>query len=114
LLLFPQENDTTFYEIIYRDAFSFISAYSKEYINKYTDSSPYGLWSVQKPVHYLIDSELGRIMISKKRDLLEYFLEDKEDIRRMMKTEQIRYKQASPDQLKQLLEFCGKLEKEQT
>jgi hypothetical protein len=110
LLLFPQDKDTTFYELIYRNGFSFVSDYRKEYINKYTDATPYGLWSGQNASHYIIDDERGRIMIASKKDLLDYFFENKDNIRRMMKTEHIRYKKASPGQLKRLLEFCGRLE----
>jgi hypothetical protein len=108
LLLFPQDKDTTFYEVIYRNGFSFVSVYRKEYINKFADATPYGLWSGQNPSHFIIDDEKGRIMIASKKDLLEYFYENKDDIRRRMKTEHIRYKKASPGQLKRLLEFCGR------
>ncbi len=99
------EPDTSFYELICRSGFVFITGYHKEFIRKYTSSSPYGLWSDQKAVHFIHTGQWYRV--TSKRSLLDWFPSGKDEIRKYMHMNHIRFRKATTDQLKGLLVRCS-------
>ena len=103
--LFLPESDTSFYELICRNGFVFISGYHKEFIHKYTVSAPYGLWSTQTASHYIFTDQWNPV--PSKRSLLACFPSGKEEIRRYMHKNHIRFRKATSDQLKLLLAHCS-------
>lgn len=103
--LFLPEPDTSFYELICRKGFTFITGYHKEFIHKYTASSPYGLWSAQTASHFIYTDQW--YTVASKRSLLAWFPSGKDDIRRYMHMNHIRFRKATGDQLKLLLARCS-------
>ncbi len=103
--LAPGQSDTTFYEVINRDGFTFISEYRKEYIQKYTASTPYGLWSQQLSHHYIFTGQWHPIF--SKKSLLTFFPSGKDEIRRFMHKNQIKYRKATSRQIKLLIAHCS-------
>jgi len=99
------EPDTSFYELICRSGFLFITGYHKEYIRKYNSSSPYGLWSAQKSAHFIHTDQWYRV--TSKRSLLARFASGKDEIRKYMHMNHIRFRKATADQLKGLLDRCS-------
>lgn len=99
------ESDTSFFELIHRNGFVFVSNYHKEFINKYSSSTPYGLWSSQAASHYIYTDAWHPV--SSKRSLLACFPAGKEEIRRYMHKNHIRFGKATSDQLKLLLAHCS-------
>lgn len=105
LHLFPDSKDTSFYEIIYRDRFLFVSRYHKEYIRKYSSTSPYGLWSHQVGYHSVFTDAWSAV--PSKRDFLSLFPEDQEKIKHFMRKSKIKFRKASIEQMKQLVAFSS-------
>jgi hypothetical protein len=103
--LFLPEPDTSFYELIHRNGFIFITGYHKEFIHKYTASSPHGLWSTQTASHFIYTDQW--YSVASKRSLLAWFSSGKEDIRKYMHKNNIRFRKATGDQLKLLLAHCS-------
>ncbi|HOW25472.1 MAG TPA: hypothetical protein PK711_07355 [Bacteroidales bacterium] len=99
------ESDTSFYELIHRNGFIFITGYHKEFIHKYTASSPYGLWSSQTASHFIYTDQW--YPVTSKRSLLTWFPSGKDEIRKYMHVNRIRFRKATSDQLKPLLVRCG-------
>ncbi len=99
------EKDTTFYELIHRNGFTFISHYRKEYVQKYAPSTPYGLWSRQLSHHYIFTDQWYPVF--SKKSLLTFFPSGKEEIRRFMRKNHIQYRKATSRQIRQLVSFCG-------
>lgn len=105
LHLFPDTQDTSFYEIIYRDQFLFISRYHKEYIRKYSSSTPYGLWSHQVSYHSVFTGTWSAV--PSKRAFLFLFPEGQEEIKQFMRKRKIKFKKATIDEMKQLVAFSS-------
>ena len=84
----------------------FLIGYDKEFINRYSENDPYGKFSGTKKSLFLVcDGALVRI--NSKKTLLESFPSIKKDISTFLKKYKIKLSKASPEQLKQLMEFCN-------
>ncbi len=84
----------------------FLIGYDKEFVNRYSENDPYGKFSGTKKTLFLVyDSALVRI--NSKKTFLEYFPTIKKEISTFLKKHKIKLSKASPEQLKQLMEFCN-------
>jgi len=84
----------------------FLIGYDKEFINRYSENDPYGKFSSTKKSLFLVcDGTLVRI--NSKKTFLEYFPTIKKEISTFLKKYKIKLSKASPEQLKQLMEFCN-------
>ncbi|HNS17886.1 MAG TPA: hypothetical protein PKH94_02015 [Bacteroidales bacterium] len=99
------EQDTAFYELIHRNGFTFVSGYHKEYIRKYSASTPHGLWSQQASRHYIHTGQWYPVYSTK--SLLAFFPSGKDQIRRFLHKNHIRYRKATSSQIKLLLDYCS-------
>jgi hypothetical protein len=106
--LLPGESATTFYEVVYCGDFLLLSKYAKEYIPKYSVSHPYGNYSKQYTTHYIL-KQGALTAINSKRSLLTFFEPYKEEIKRFMKKNHLRFKKSDGKQMKQLMTFIGSM-----
>lgn len=78
--------------------------YNKEFINRYNQKNPNGKYSVtQRSLFLQTDSTL--ININSKRSLVNIFPSIKKDVIAYLRRNKVNLKKATPEQLKQLVEF---------
>lgn len=95
-------------EILYTGNFIFIIKHHKNYVANFTSTTPNGSISKQVSTNYILkDGVLHKI--NSKKTLINYFEVHKKQIKKFMKQHKIRFKQASNDQLKQLMNYCDAL-----
>jgi len=84
----------------------FLIGYDKEFINRFSENDPYGKFSGTKKSLFLVhDNNLASI--NSKKALLKYFPSIKKEISSFLKKNKIKLSKASPEQLKQLMDFCN-------
>lgn len=102
------EAKSDFLEEIYKGNFAFYSTYKKMFVNEYTNKTPYGKYSKTTSSYFLLDGS-GSHKISSKKLLLKHFEPHKKEIGKFMSKNDIKYKKATVNQLKQLMEYCNEL-----
>jgi hypothetical protein len=103
---------TDFVELLYEGNFVFFVSYTKAFNNDYNIKTPYGSYAKTKSSYFLLQN--GKLnSISSKKALLKYFESDKKKIKKFMKTNKIKYAKASYDQLRDLMQYCDELSKDQ-
>nr|MDA3953910.1 hypothetical protein [Bacteroidales bacterium] len=103
-----EANKHTFYEQIYNGKYSLYKNYKKVFIRVYNNISPYGRYSSLKFNIFLFDKN-KLINVNKRTTFIKYFEKEKQnDIKSFMKKNNIKFKNASHKELKQLMEFCTK------
>ena len=84
----------------------FLIGYDKEFVNRYSENNPYGKFSSTKKLLFLVcDGTLVRI--NSKKAFLESFPSIKKETSTFLKNHNTKLSKASPEQLKQLMEFCN-------
>lgn len=94
-----------YYEKIYDGQFSFYIKYSKFFVNEYNTANPFGKYTDQKRKMFLVQ-EGSAIELNSKKSFLNYFSNDKKEIKRYFKQHKIRYKKINNIQLYNLLAYC--------
>jgi len=94
-----------FAELIYQAQLIFLVKYNKEFLNRYSQSNPYGAYSKLSSVYYIYENEkLTRL--GTKRSFLKYFEPIRKEIKKFLRKNNIRFKKASNTQLKELIRYC--------
>jgi hypothetical protein len=104
-LYFAKDEMKGFVDLIYEGNITFISKYKKEFVNMYTQVTPFGKFSETKVTYYLIKDKKV-IKIRNKRTLLSAFEANRKEINRFMKTNDIHFRKATHSQLANLAKFC--------
>ena len=94
-----------YFEQIYNGDFFFLIKHKKILNNAYYDTPPFGRFSDMQSVYYIYEDGKMKRLISK-RSFLEYFKENKKEIRKYMRKNKIRYKKASLEELRALVKYC--------
>jgi len=84
----------------------FLIGYNKEFINRFSQSNPYGKFSSTKKSLFMVyDGNL--VSINSKKTFLEYFSSAKKEISTFLKKNKTKLSKATPEQLQQLMDFCN-------
>jgi hypothetical protein len=94
-----------FVDLIYEGNISFLSKHKKEFVNMYTQVTPFGKFSETKVTYYLIKDKKA-IKIKNKRSLLSAFETNRKEINRFIKTNNIHFRKATHSQLMELAKYC--------
>lgn len=107
---FPTKEVKGFVDLVYSGSFIFVTKYKKELVKMYSKVDPFGKYSETQINHYLIrDGSAKRI--KSKKNLLDSFTPYQKDISRYMKSNKIKFKKATHQQMAQLLSYCDELSK---
>lgn len=99
------ENNQTYYEQIFKGEYSLYKDYKKIFIKEY-NLNPYGKYS-DLSFKILLFNKNKLININKSSAFIKCFKKEKQsDIKSYLKKNKIKFKDASPKELKQLMEFC--------
>jgi hypothetical protein len=101
-------NLSGFVEMIYEDRIIFMIKHHKEFINRYSQSNPYGAYSKLSSTYYLYENEM-LTRLSTKNSLLNHFEPYKKEIKKFLRQQNIRYKKATSKQLYELIKYCDEI-----
>ncbi|MBN2174967.1 MAG: hypothetical protein JW731_12605 [Bacteroidales bacterium] len=92
-------------EVIYRDKIIFIQKFSKNFLNQYSQSNPYGSYSKLLTEYFIMED--GNITkISNKKSLVRYFEPIKKSLKKEMRKMNFRFKNASSSDFYEILSWC--------
>ena len=102
---FPDRIFPGFVEQVYSGNFVIVIRYQKSFISNYTANAPNGFYSGTKSAIYI--SEEGTLKkLPTKKALLDYFLDQKKEIKKFIRKNNIKYKKANAIQLNKLFSYC--------
>jgi len=96
-----------FGQLIFNKDFIFYKSYSKEFLNQYSQSNPYGFYSKMNATYFLFRNGI-KTKIGSKRALVNYFNPIKKPLKKYIRKEDFKFKTASKQEFYQLLNFCEK------
>lgn len=111
-LRFPSSNKLipAYFELIFDGSLKLLKKYDKNFIKTYNNINPYGVYSKQTQKLYIYKSgELFKI--NSKRSFLKFFSENKKQIQKYIKTNNINLTNTSNQKLNDLMNFCNQLSK---
>ena len=94
-----------FGEILFNGKFIFYKKYSKDFINRYSQSNPYGQYSKLNTSHFIYQAGI-KSRIRNKRALLNYFEDFRKPLKKYMRKEKFKFSKASKEEFYQLMKFC--------
>ena len=94
-----------FVEQVYEGSFQVLIRHQKSFVSQYTANNPNGFYSGTKSMNYIFDNEQLKKLPTKKT-LLDYFPDHKKGIKKFMRKNKIKYKQANTIQLNKLFAYC--------
>lgn len=95
-------------EEVYKGKKAFYIKYKKKFIDTYTDLEPMGSFSVVKLNKYVYENRTF-VPVNSKREFFELFLPHKQEIKKFMRKNKIKYSRASSAQLYALMQYCDGL-----
>jgi hypothetical protein len=95
-------------EEVYKGKNTFLIKYKKKFIDTYTDLDPMGSFSVVKLNKYVYVNKTF-IPVNSKREFLQLFAPHKNEIKKFMRKNKIKYTSASTSQLHALMKYCDEL-----
>lgn len=108
-IFFPEEKKHAYFEQIYRGKYSLFKKYEKVFIKQYNNVTPFGKYSNLKTNIYLLDNKKLN-NVNRRSLFIKCFEKEKQnDIKYFMKKNNIIYRKASQQQLKELMNYCSKL-----
>ena len=100
-----------FAELIYKSELTFIVKHKKDFLKQYSQSNQFGSYSKLQSIKY-IQSGDQLIKLPTRKSFLDYFDPYRNQIKKYLRTNNIRYKTASKNELSGLLKFCDELPEE--
>jgi hypothetical protein len=97
-----------FAELIYRSGLTFIVKHKKNFLKQYSQSNQFGSYSKLKSEKF-IQSNGQLKKLPTRKSFLDYFKPNRSQIKKYIRTNKIRYKTASKQELSGLLKFCDEL-----
>ena len=108
-IFFSEDNNDTYFEQIYKGKYSLFKNYKKIFIKEYNNITPYGKYSSLRMDIYLFKNS-NLINVNRESLFIKCFEKEKQsEIKSFMKRNNIKYKKASQQELKQLMEFCTQI-----
>lgn len=102
---FPEGKFPGFVELVYKGSFSVLIQHQKSFVTQYTTNTPNGFFSGLKSTNY-ISNKGGLTKLATKKNLLDYFPEHKKEIKKFIRNNNIKFKQANTAQLNNLFSYC--------
>lgn len=102
--------DIGYAELVLNQDILFLVKYKKDFKKEYSETKPYGEYNRQNSYRYLGENN-NLVKLNTKKALLEYFKDEKRDIKRYMKKNNIKYKKANSGELFNLISFCNNARK---
>lgn len=90
--------------LINNDQYYLLIGYKKEFINRFSQSNPYGKFSDKKQTLFLVSNGIQQ-RINSKKAFLNTFPSARKSISTYLRKHKIKLLKATPEQLKQLMEF---------
>lgn len=106
--VFERDTNLGFYELVYKNGFSFLIKHKKEFLNDYSESMPHGKYT-NDITSYYIHSDDVLSEIPGKGALLKYFRPYKKEIKKFINSHKIRFKKATSSELFDLMNYITKL-----
>jgi len=100
-----------FAELIYRSGLTFIVKHKKDFLKQYSQSNQFGSYSKLKSEKF-IQSNGQLKKLPTRKSFLDYFKPSRSQIIKYIRTNNIRYKTASKQELSGLLKFCDELQED--
>jgi hypothetical protein len=97
-----------FAELIYRSGLTFIIKHKKDFLKQYSQSNQFGSYSKLKSEKFIQSNDQLKKLPTRK-SFLDYFKPSRSQIKKYIRTNKIRYKTASKQELSGLLKFCDEL-----
>ena len=108
-IIFSDSSDFAYYEKINNGKIMLLKRYDKVLLKKYSDITPYGNYSNVRVNTYLFDHN-HLYNVNTKHMFLKYFKkENRTKIKSFIKEHKIKYKNASQQKLKELMDYCSLL-----
>jgi hypothetical protein len=102
------DGEKGFAELIYRSGLTFIVKHKKDFMKQYSQSNQFGFYSKLKSEKYIqANDQLKKLPT--RNSFLDYFKLNRSQIKKYLRTNNIRYKTASKNELTGLLKFCDEL-----
>jgi hypothetical protein len=102
---FPGNKFNGFVEQVYKGNFKVMIRHQKSFVSQYTANSPHGFYSGTKSMIFIFDKRELKKLPTKKA-MLDYFSEHKKEIKKFLRKNKIKYKQATANQLNKLFTYC--------
>ncbi len=90
--------------LINNQKYYMLIGYKKEFINRFNQRTPYGKYSSTKQVLFLVSDSIP-VRINSKKNFLNTFPSARKEISTYLRQHKIKLLRATPEQLKQLMEF---------
>ncbi len=104
----PIATDLGYTELVYDEGLVFVVKYKKDFKKQYSESKPYGEYGKQYADRYIVmDGNIHKV--TSKRAFLNFFENEKREIRRYMKKQKINYNKAGSGTLKSLVAHCHEI-----
>ncbi|MEO6902479.1 MAG: hypothetical protein ABI315_04910 [Bacteroidia bacterium] len=104
----PTLNIKGYYELVFSGKKNLFIKYSNSFINTYSQLTPNGFYSKTKRRIYLSDHN-NFIFIKNKKHFLNLYAKNKNEIKKYMRKNKIKFSNASSNQLNNLMQYCDGL-----
>ena len=99
-----------FYELIYSGDIHFVRSYEKEFLATYSSRYPRGKYSETKSSNFIILNE-EKYKIKSKGDLFKLFPLGKQEIKKFIAQNKIKFRKASNKDFNKLMQYCDEVNK---
>lgn len=97
-----------YYELVFSGEKNLFIKYSSSFINTYSNATPQGFYSTVKRRMYLSEAN-NFILIKNKKHFLNLYAKNKNEIKKYMRKNKIKFSNASSIQLNKLMQYCDGL-----
>jgi hypothetical protein len=105
---FPGDSLNRYFETIEGSGFTFLQTHLKELNKKYSAFAPGGNYSEPESQRFIFKN--GKLFkINNKKEFYSFFDKEKKDIRKFLRTNQIKYRKANTRELKLLISYISEL-----
>ena len=94
-----------YFEKIHSGNVLFLKKYTRTFIKIYSDKDPFGKFSSVNYSYYIFNEE-NLMKVDSKKEFLTFFNTKKKEVKKYMKKNRIKYKNATNEELSKLMNFC--------
>lgn len=105
---FPGDSLDRYFETIEGSGFTFLQTHRKELNKKYSAFAPGGNYSEPETQRFIFKND-KLFKINNKKEFYSFFDKEKKDIRKFLRTNQIKYRKANTSELKLLISYISEL-----
>lgn len=106
LKCFSEKSENTgYYEKIYAGKNMLLKKYKKRFVDSFDNRNPFGKFSPQNFTFFIFTEDM-LVKVNSKKELLNFFVKNKKQIRRFIRKNRIKYKKSSNPELLKLMNYC--------